>query len=128
MLPDLSDDSPGLKSDQAVALAELQAQYLACVVAAHRRLLVIERSADADRPLDDTPYLAASVVVLPGQPLSWGDQEQLGAERQLLAGVLQARVREVGMGEVPDVGLGDQQEPAPGTGQILTDDGQPSGG
>lgn len=88
MLPDLGDDSPTLKADEAMTLAEFEAGDLAGVVVARRRRLIANGSADGDRTLEDSPDLAASAVILPGQALPWGDQEQLGAERQLLAEVL----------------------------------------
>jgi hypothetical protein len=72
--------------------------------------------------------LAVSAVVLPRQASPRCDQQQLGAEHEAVMGVLQTRVREVDPDELPDIEVGDQKEPAPGTGQILTDDGQPGGG
>jgi hypothetical protein len=75
VLSDLCDDSPRVESDQAMALAHVEVQHVVRGIAAHPRLIVTGTSADPDRPLDDSPYLAALQVVLPREASTGSDEQ-----------------------------------------------------
>jgi hypothetical protein len=86
---------------------------LPCAVAAHRRFLVAKTSADANRPLHDPPYLAEPAVVLPRQTPTGSYKQNVRAQRCRCARALRPPIRKVDPDELPNVGLRNQQEPAP---------------
>ena len=114
-------------ADEAMALATLKGNEVALDVVFGGEFLVGGARSDGDRAFDDGPHLAAAVVVLPAEALAGVHHEDFGAQTHALADGDAFNAWEEVVRKGLRVFFGNDQEAAPGTGEVLVDDGEAEG-
>ena len=127
MDPEFGHDAHGFFADEAVALAALEGDEVSLEVVLGGEFLVCGAGGDGDGAFDDGPHLAAAVMVLPAEALAGVYHEDFGAQSQALANGDAFDAREEVVGKGLRVFFRDDQEAAPGTGEVLVDDGEAEG-
>jgi len=125
--PEFGHDAHAVFADEAVALTALEGNEVAFNVVLSGEFFVRGAGGDGDGAFDDGPHLAAAVVVLPTKALAGVDHEDFGAQTNALADGYTFDAGEEVVGKGLRVFFGNDQEAAPGTGEVLVDDGEAEG-
>ena len=120
--PEFGHDAHAVFADEAVALPALEGNEVAFDVVFGGEFFVRGAGGDGDRAFDDGPNLAATVMVLPAEALAGVDHEDFGTQSHALADRNPFDAGEEVVGKGLRVFFGNDQEAAPGTGEVLVDD------
>jgi len=125
--PEFGHDAHAVFADEAVAFPALEGDKVAFDVVFGGEFFVRWAGGDCDGTFDHGPHFAAAVVVLPAEALTGVDHEDFGAQTHALADGDAFNAGEEVVGKGLRVFFRDDQEAAPGTGEVLVDDGEAEG-
>ena len=125
--PEFGHDAHAVFADEAVALPALEGDEVAFDVFFSGEFLVGGAGGDGNGAFDDGPHLAATVMVLPAEALAGVDHEDFGAQTHALADGDAFDTGEEVVGKGLRIFFRDDQEAAPGAGEVLVDDGEAEG-
>ena len=125
--PEFGHNAHAVFADEAVALPALKGDEVSLEVVFGGEFFVRGAGGDGDGAFNDGPHLAASVMVLPAEALAGADHEDFGTQTHALADGDAFDAGEEMVGKGLRVFFRDNQEAAPGTAEVLVDDGEAEG-
>jgi len=125
--PEFGHDAHAVFADEAVALPALESDKVAFSVVFGGEFLVRGAGGNGYRAFDNGPHFAAAVVVLPAEALTGVHHEDFGAQMHALADGDAFDAGEKVVGKGLRAFFRDNEEAAPGAGEVLVDDGESEG-